>query len=281
MARNTSDTPRARALGAELRRLRNQSGMSVRDFGKHVGLPYVRISRAETGRKPPTAEDVATILGALGVAGSERERLLDMARAALDPTWVAPGVDKQLQALIDFEADATTITDVAPLLVPGLLQTENYARAIMSDGVMTAGEIQAAVTTRLGRQNILLREKPIQFVALIGAPVLRHPFGGREVMAEQLRHIAKQAELPNVTVQAIPVSETWEPSLAGPFVLYEFPLAEPVVHVEHYRSSMFLPDKKDVEDMRKAADTIRERAMSPEETSGLITNVIDEMEYTT
>jgi transcriptional regulator with XRE-family HTH domain len=280
MARNTSDTARSRALGAELRRLRDGTGLSVRAFADKVGLHYVAISRGETGKTPLSPEQVGIILGALGVNGGEQERLLDLARAAGDPTWVTPGIDRQLSALMDFERTAHTITDVSPLLIPGLLQTEGYARAILSVSGPTEGHIRDAVNRRMGRQSILTGRKPTHMVALIGESALRRPIGGYDVMAEQLKHLLKMGALDNVDVQAIPDSTDYDPSLAGPFVLYEFPVGEPVVHFEHHRSSMFLPDKRDVEDMRLAVERIGKVAMSSPATRELIAERINNLETT-
>lgn len=281
MARNTSDTPRSRALGAELRRLRKERTTgSLREFAKQVGVTPTALSRWETGKVPPDSEQVGVLLGALGVVGDEQERLLEDARAALDPTWVAPGVDRQLSALLDFEKTATRIVDVSPLLIPGLIQTEDYAQAIMDDGTLAAGEMRSAVTMRMGRQQALTRATPVHLTALIGQPALRRPIGGWPVMLEQLRHLLKLNELPNVEIKALPDGTDYDPSLAGPFVLYEFALGAPIVHFEHHRSSMFLPDKKDVEDMRIAAGRITELAMSAEDTSELVADVINNKETT-
>jgi transcriptional regulator with XRE-family HTH domain len=277
MARNTSDTPRSRALGAELRRLReNRSNVSLREFAKAIGVSPTALSRWETGRTPPTSEQVGVFLGALGVVGDEQDRLLEDARAALDPTWVEPGVDRQLSALRDFEKTARTITDVSPLLIPGLLQTEDYARAVMVN--LPPGQIQRAVDARMGRQRILTRLKPVRLVALIGEPALTRPIGGDEVLSEQLRHLVKMAELDNVEIRALSTGAEYDPSLAGPFVLYEFEVAAPIVHFEHHRSSMFLPDKRDVEDMQTAAGRIEEAAMSSDTTKELIADIINRME---
>lgn len=278
--RNTGDTSRARALGAELRRLRERErpGATLRAFASEIGVSATAMSRWENGHKPPSTEEIAVVLGSLGVRGSERDHFLEMARDAHDPTWVAPGVDRQLTALVDFEKSATTIIDVAPLLVPGLLQTADYVRAVMDNGSLPPGQVQAAVNTRMGRQHILTQENPAQMIALIGETALRRPLGGSAVMAAQLRHIAKMAQYENVAVQAIPVSASFDASLAGPFVLMEFPVAKPIVHFEHHRSSMFLPDKRDIEDMRTAATAVRGMAMSPEETSELIAAITEEME---
>jgi transcriptional regulator with XRE-family HTH domain len=280
MARNTSGTASSRALGAELRRLRDSTGLSVRKFAERVGINYVAISKAETGRTPPSLGQVGVILGNLGVVGLEQERLLEMTRAAGDPTWVTPGIDHQLSALMDFEQDADKITGVSPLLIPGLLQIAPYARAINSDGRSTEGQIRDAVNRRMGRQQILTGKNAAHLVALIGEPALRRPIGGHDVMVEQLRHLLKMSELDNVDVLAIPNSTEYDPSLAGAFVLFEFPHAAPIVHFEHHRSSMFLPDKRDVEDMLIAVRRIEEGAMSPATTTGLIAEIINGMETT-
>jgi transcriptional regulator with XRE-family HTH domain len=262
-----------------LRRLRLWAypNTSLREFAKQIGLSYVALSRWETGKRVPTTEDVATLLGLLRVLGDERDRLLEMTRQAQDPNWVAPGVDRQLTALIDFEQTATTIVDVAPLVLPGLLQTADYAKAIMNDGVLTSGEVQAAVVIRMGRKDILTRDEPVNLLALIGEAALRYPMGGVTVMTAQLRQLRKLSELRNVTVAAVPITQSWNPSLSGPFVLHEFPIAAPIVHFEHHRSSMFLPDKKDIDDMRKAVQAIRDVALSPDQTTDLIVKIETEM----
>jgi transcriptional regulator with XRE-family HTH domain len=279
MARNTSDTARSRALGAELRRLREGTGLSVRAFADKVGLHYVAVSRGETGKTPPSPEQVGIILGNLGVNGDEQERILELARAAGDPTWVTPGIDRQLSALMDFELTAEKITDVSPLLIPGLLQTEGYARAILSAGATAEGQVRDAVNRRMGRQSILTG-RSTHLVALIGEPALRRPIGGYDVMADQLAHLLKMGARGNVDVQVIPNSTEYDPSLSGAFVLYEFGAAAPIVHFEHHRSSMFLPDKRDVEDMRIAVELIGKAAMSPAATTELIADVINDLETT-
>jgi transcriptional regulator with XRE-family HTH domain len=279
MPQNTRDTPRSRALGAELRRLRENRapGVSLRKFAQKVGVSPTALSHWENGRKPPTSEQVAVLLGALGVVGPEQERLLEDARAALDPTWVEPGVNRQLSALRDFEETATAITDVSPLLIPGLLQTEDYARQVMSN--LPVDQLRRSLDARMTRQRILTRaQQPVRLVALIGQPALTRPIGGPTVFIEQLRHLQKMVRLDNVDIRALSTGPDYEPSLLGAFVLYEFDLAGPIVHFEHHRSSMFLPDKRDVEDMRVAAEKIKEKAMSPTSTQELIADVINRTE---
>jgi transcriptional regulator with XRE-family HTH domain len=279
---STADTPRARQLGAELRQARKVAGLTTHQLGSQLGRAHTHISRWENGRLLPSEADAAAVLGILGVIGEERDRLLELARDAADPNWVAPGIDRQLAALTEYERTAHTIIDVEPLLIPGLLQTADYARAIMVGGAgATRGEIDQRVMFRMGRRDVLTRRNPVQLVAVLGEYALRQPPCERAVMGDQLRQLAKWAALDNVVVQVIPMDHTYTPALEGPFVLIEFDRAKPVVHLEHYRSSTTITDARDVRDYQSAADSLRRVAMSPAATEELIAELADEMEHTT
>lgn len=282
MAR-TGDTPRARGLGVELREIRNQADLSTRQVGKLIGRNNVTITRWETGHYPPSVEDTATLLGALGITGEKRDHILEMARDAADPNWVAPGVDKQLAALTEFERTAKKIVDCSPLLIPGLLQTAEYARSIMTVAGVSRGEADQRVIHRLGRRDVLTRRNPVELLALIGEYALRYQPCHNGVALEQLRHIEQWAMIPNITVQAIPLGAPYCPALAGPFVLIEFEKTKPIVHLEHHRSSLSLYDQgkaKDVCDYQTAVNRVIEVAMSPDETTKLIADIADQMEIT-
>ncbi|MEV0699384.1 DUF5753 domain-containing protein [Saccharopolyspora sp. NPDC050389] len=243
-----------------------------------LGRSHTHTSRWENGRLTASEADAGAVLCILGVTGQERERLLQLARDAGDPNWVAPGVDRQLAALTEYERTALTITDVQPLLVPGLLQTADYARSIMIGAGTTRGEAERRVTFRLGRRDVLTRRKPVKLVAIIGEHALRYPPCDRDVMLEQLHHLAKWNELDNVSIHAIPIDHAYSPALEGPFVLIEFERAKPVVHLEHYRSSTTITDASDVKDYLAAADTVRRDALSADHTTALIRQIADDME---
>ncbi|WP_089302683.1 helix-turn-helix domain-containing protein [Haloechinothrix alba] len=279
MAR-TGDTPRARALGAELQHLRELAGLSTRQLAAQLGKNNVTITRWETGQYPPTAEDAARLLGTLGVTGAYYDELVEMARDADDPNWVLPGVDKQLSALIKFERTATLMVDVQPLLIPGLLQTSDYARSIMLAAGGSEGDADHRVQIRMGRREVLTRNRPVEFVAVIGEYALRYPPCDRLVMADQLAHLRSWSRMDNVTVQVLPAEQGWSPALDGPFLLLEFPRARPIVHLEHYRSSVSLFNKRDVADYQEAADTVRKAAMSPEDSVELIADIANTVETT-
>lgn len=277
MAR-TGDTPRARALGAELQEIRKLSGLSTRQLAEKLGNHNVTITRWETGHYPPSVEDTATLLGTLGITGEHRDEILAMARDAADPNWLSPGVDKQLGALMDFERNARRITEVSPLIIPGLLQTADYARGIMLAAGQDRGEADQRVALRMGRRDVLTRRDPVELVAVIGEYALRYPPCDRRVMADQLHELRQWAHHPHVTVQVLAARGEWSPALDGPFLLLEFAKTLPIVHLEHHRSSLSLYDKKDVADYQTAADIVRRVAMDPQESADLISDIADRME---
>ncbi|QWF77736.1 helix-turn-helix domain-containing protein [Amycolatopsis sp. CA-230715] len=275
---STANSPRARALGAALREARKAAGMTTRDLGEQVGKHHTAVSRWESGKVAPSPNDTAAVLGILGVTGEERDRLVDLARDAADPNWVAPGVLRHLAALTEYERTAKLIVNVQPLLVPGMLQTSDYARAIMVAAGAERGEAEQRVLYRMGRRDAITRHNPVPFHAIIGEAALRYPPCPRSVMVEQLRQLTRLAELETITVQALPLSVGYSPALEGPFVYIEPEIGQPIVQLEHYRSATTLTDARDVADYRAAADTLRREAMSPAATTGLIAELADEME---
>jgi hypothetical protein len=221
---------------------------------------------------------VAGLLGILNVTGEERDQLLELARDASDPNWVTPGLDKQLAALIEYERTATVITEANPQVIPGLLQTSDYARAILLASGATRGEADHRVMVRMGRREVLERDDAPEFRALIGEYALRYPPCDSSVMAAQLRNLIKWSQRDNITIQAVPTRAEWTPLHNGAFVLMEFARARPVVHLEHYRSSVTLTDGSDATDYQAAAEQIRRAAMSTDDTAALIADIAQRME---
>lgn len=282
MAGTTSGSPRARVLGAWLRDAREAADLGVRELARLLDIGHTNISRWETAERLPRPEDVAMILTAVGVNGAERERLINLARAAGEPNWVTvgvPGASEALDALMEFEKTAKRVTEWSVSVIPGLLQTGDYTRAIMADSGASDQETDARVMLRLTRRDVLTRRNPVTFQALIGESALRQVIGGREVMADQLRHLLRMAEVPAVTLRVVPTGHGWHPGLAGPFELLEFETGRPIVHLEHLRSSLFLYEEED--DLRayvNAAEMVRTVAMSRDATAGLIAEMITELE---
>lgn len=273
---SSADTPRARALGAELRQARERAELSQRALAARIGRASSHIARWEGGKLIPTEADTAQVLQALGVMGTDRDRLLALAREASDPNWIAPGVDRQLAALAEYERTARLIVSVQPMLVPGLMQTYDYARHLMlQDGVAPAEAAQKA-QLRVGRQHILPKTR---MLALIGEHALRHPPCEKDVMVEQLDYLQVLASRSNIEVLVLSDGSPL-PMRFGSWVLMEFAQTKPIVHLEHYGASATITDAKSVARYQGAVDTLREAAMSPGDSSRLIADVIDTMKGT-
>lgn len=272
----------ARELGAELRRHRNAAGLTLREFEKRVGHSNAKISMWENGHRLVSLDDLEEILDALEVTGDERERLLGMRREAEGPGRLVggtPTIGAQLAELIKQEQSARRIVEVAPLLVPGLLQTSRYARAILS----RYPDADTRVALRMGRRDVLTRtDNPVEFHALIDDEVLVRHIAPPPVMAEQLRHLLRMAELPNVTIQLVSSTTSgFTPMLDGPFILLEFATATPSVHLEHHSASATLWEEKEVRRFIAAVEWITKLAMTPDRTSEVIEELVHGMETKT
>ncbi len=273
-------TPKGRALGSALRQARQDRDLTVRAFASQLGRDPGVLSRWETGERTPKPEQVAQILTSLGVNGDEYEEIIQLTYGANDSNWVAttlPAQRQQLAAYIDFEQNATKILEVSPLLIPGLLQTSDYIRIIMTEAEVPAGELAARVAVRIGRRDVITRNAPAQYVALIGEAALRQLLGGREVMAEQIRYLLEMTRRPNIDLRVFPFGSGWHPALEGPFHLIETGEGT-VVHLENRKSALFLHEKSDVRTYQRAAEKVLGVAMSQAESVKLIRYIANSME---
>lgn len=268
----------ARELGAELRRHRNEAGLSLREFEKRVGHSNSKISMWENGHRLIPLDELERVLDALEVSDDERERLLGMRREAEGPGRLVAGpatIGAQLSELIAQEQAARHITEVAPLLVPGLLQTSGYARAVF----VGQPDAETMVALRMGRRDVLTRDSPAEFLALIDEEVLARHIAPPAIMVEQMRHLLRMAELPNVTIQLVSSTQAgYTPMLAGPFILLDYPAATSTVHLEHYSASATLWEERDVRKFQAAVEWITSKAMTPDRTSEVIAELISGME---
>ncbi len=235
------------------------------------------LNRTENGLRATNPEEVASILGAYGVTGADRERLLALARDAERPGWWEPGdsiYPAALKALIGFETQATRITDVETSLVPGLLQTAEYTRAVMQACGVPPLEVETRVATRLGRQAILSRPAPPMFSAFIDEASLRRPVGGARAMAEQLHHIRRAASRPNISVRIIPLHTGAHAALSGPFTILEFERAKPLVHQEGKSTLCFVDSSAEVKTFVTCVDTLKSTSLTPERSIEYLDSII-------
>lgn len=276
-------TPKARALGAELRAAREAASIGLRQLADQLETSHATVSRWETGRRAPKPEDVAAYLAKVGGSAEQREQLAELARNPDGAHWLSVGMPeqhRQLGALLELEREATRITTVSPLLIPGLLQTAEYAREIMMTGGVPASEVDTRVAVRIGRREAITRRQPAQLSAFVGEGVLNQMIGGAEIMIDQLQTLLKYADLPNVDLRVVPARSGWHPGLEGPFDLVEFTDRTPVVHLENRVSALFLHESDEVHAYESALDRVKEVAMSPKDSIGLIADVINRTETT-
>ncbi|MFD7659810.1 helix-turn-helix domain-containing protein [Actinosynnema sp. NPDC059797] len=255
-----SPGPKAKELGAELRTLRKNSAITLEQASVAIGLSKQVLSRLETGKRNIAPEEVAGLLGLYDVTGPRREQLLTAARTLDDPGWWelnAPGLTPESALLADYEDRASHITDWSPLLVPGLLQTPDYARAFMLDDGVAPTEVEARLAARLRRQERLCRDD-VRYTALIGEPAL---IGNDDVHHDQLQSLVAVAERPNVTIRVVPVRSMPRLGRVEAFMMLDVPPAL-VVHVEMARSGVFLEEESLTTPYLRRAGRLAEAALS-------------------
>jgi transcriptional regulator with XRE-family HTH domain len=271
-------------LGDALKEARESRGVSLRKLAVLVGRKESDsglISRWETGERTPKPEDVASIIEALDIGDDAAADLMALAtNAGQSGRWHAVTVAErrqQMNALLAAERTATTVTHLAPLLIPGVLQTSAVIRAIMVEADVPADEIDERVAIRIGRRDLITRRSPATLDVLLGEAAIRHVIGDRDVWAEQLTYLLEMTELPNVKVQIIPFEAGWTPALAGPFILFDSDQAPSMISLELHRGGLMLYADDDIRVHRQKAEAARRKAMSAEESLDLIATVKTEL----
>jgi len=281
MPGNPHTSVRSRQVAAALRELRERAGLSGAEVAKRMGMSPSKISRIETGNSGLQIEDVAALLGLYQVPASTRDELLDLVRRSEERGWWTrqPGLPQLWRSLIDFEAKATRVQNYEALVVPGLLQTAEYARALI-DGVaptVSEAELDNLVAARMARQTVLTRASAPHFFAVVDEGALRRPVGGPGVMHRQLHHLLGVAEQPHVTVRVVPLAAGAHAGLRGPFVILEFADDPALVFIENHGTGLFLEEETDLAAYRLALGNILHKALAPAATAELITQVAAEL----
>lgn len=279
-------TPKARALGAALRQAREDKKLLLRELASAINRDIGVLSRWETGDRTPKPEQVAQILTQLGVAGDRYDEIMTLAYGTDESQWVAttlPEQRQQMTAYIDWEQNATKITEIAPLLVPGLLQTNDYIRAIMTAGGVPTGDIAARITSRIGRRQVIDKTNPASLLVLLGENALRQDVGGRVVTIGQVRHLRELATRPNIELHIVPDHGGWHPGLEGAFKLIEAKRRTSVemasiVFLETRRSMLMLHEEGDVDAYRRAVDRIMRVSFNPDASARFLVDLSNRLE---
>jgi transcriptional regulator with XRE-family HTH domain len=270
------------ALGAQLRQMREARGLSRDAAGDAIRASAAKISRMERGRVGLKERDVRDLLTLYGVTDpAECEELLSLVRRATTPGWwhefgdVTP---RWFGMFLGLEQSASIIRTYEAQFVPGLLQTPDYARHVISLGPWDAQETERRIELRLRRQELLAGSDAPILWAVLEETALCRPNTPKEVMRAQLEHIARMAERPNVTVQLVPESFGGHPISGMPFTILRF--AEPdlpdVVYLEQLTGALYLDRRNDVSHYMAALDSLCGQILTRDRTRTALRHLIDE-----
>jgi len=268
-------------LGTQLRRLREAKGISREDAGYSIRASESKISRLELGRVGFKERDVADLLTLYGVTDEkERSVLLELARQANEPGWwqgftdVMPG---WFQPYVGLEEAAIMIRTYELQFIPGLLQTEDYARAVITRGSQAGGAdvVERRVRARMSRQAIFERSDPPRVWAVIDEAALRRPVAGPAVMQGQLERLITLSENPNITIQVIPFSVGSHPAEGGAFSILRFgdPDITDVIYLEHLTGARFLDKPEDITRYMLVMDNLALKSTTPHDTAKVIEKI--------
>jgi transcriptional regulator with XRE-family HTH domain len=272
-------------LGTQLRRLREASGISREDAGHAIRASHAKISRLELGRVGFKERDVTDLLALYRVTDEqERAAILDLMRQANTRVWWQEHSDlvsTWFEQYLRLEQVAQVVRTYQVQFVPGLLQTEEYARAVITHGNRnkTPHEIDRRVRLRMDRQRILDQPDAPHLWAVIDEAALTRPFGPPDVMKGQLQHLLDASAAPNVHIQVLPFASGGHAAAGGSFSLLRF--AEPdlpdVVYLEQLTSAVYLDKRADVEDYVLIMERITVQAETPEESATTLERIISEL----
>jgi transcriptional regulator with XRE-family HTH domain len=278
-------TVRSRRLAFELRRLREAAGLTRDQVSEQTGINPATLYRLETasGRSRPQRRTMIALLNLYGAVDEQRGALLALSREADAQTWLRPyhaELPEHYTAYISFEAEARTVRNYESLFIPGLLQTEGYARAVIRGNLTmaTQKEVDQRVQARMERQALLGKDDPLQLWAIVDEAALRRQVGGADVWRGQLAAIATAADEPHVTVQVIPFSAGAHAGMAGSFIMLGFPNpADPeIVYNESMAGDLFLDAEADIRRFSLVFDNLRAVALSPNDSMSLIAGLAQE-----
>lgn len=283
-----------RRLGAELRALREQSGLTIEDVAELLECSVSKVSRLETGQGIPKSRDVRDLLDRYGVTHqAHRDRMMRWVREGQRQGWwhdysdvLAPDPEDPLlpdnfSRYVSLEQDAREVRSFENTLVHGLLQTEDYARAVFTAMSTADSEvIDRQVELRMRRQDRLyVDEDPLKIHIILDEAVLHRPVGGDQVMRGQLKRLLADAQRPNITIQVLPFSVGAYQTMVGPFGFLTFPDSDDndLVYVEGHSRDLYLEQPHDVEIYGKIFDTLVGTCLSAKQSTALVGKFLQDL----
>jgi len=272
-------------LGAQLRRLRESVGITREDAGYHIRASGSKISRMELGRVSFKERDVADLLEFYGVTdATERDSLIQLTKEANATPWwqkYQDVVPDWFGVYVGLEEAAQLIRSYEVQFVPGLLQTEEYARAVVMQGApdIEPNEAERRVAVRMGRQQLLTRSNPPRLWAVVDEAALRRPMGGRDVHAAQIERLLDAVGEPNITLQVMPFRYGGHGAEGGAFTIMRFPEADlpDMVYMEYLTGALYLDKPDEVERYAAVMERLSVAGTSPERTREMLTTVLKEI----
>jgi transcriptional regulator with XRE-family HTH domain len=283
-----SPTVRGRRLAAELRRLRERSGLTGEEVAARLGWSGSKVSRIELHRIGIKQPDLRKLLDLYGVGEPHRSELQALARESSQKSWlekVTASFPPEQANYLQVEAEARCAWTWEPLVVPGLLQTAEYAEAVMqgwqSMFALPPMETERRVRARLIRQQLLTKEPPLELMVVIDESVLHRKFGDNTVMREQLNHLIELSQLPSIRVRVLPLAANHLIG-CGAFYGLQFPQVHDVplhdtVAVEHLLGTYYIEDEEDTYRFRVTFDRLMAESLSAGESRGLIARAAREI----
>jgi transcriptional regulator with XRE-family HTH domain len=267
-------TVRGRRLARELRKLREEQRLTLQDVADRLAWSRATVSRLETGQTRPKSDDIAALLDLYGVPSPDRDALLTLAREAGRRGWWTAYADVFAGSYVALEDDAAEIRTWDPQLIHGLLQTQDYSRAVITAGrlLATREQIERRVDARKIRQAILDRTDAPRLHMIMDEGALRRPIGGHQVMAAQLEKLVKMGERSFVTVQVLPFSTMEHAGLDGRFTIlsYSDPADPDIAYVEGTMGDVYVESSAEIAKHRDRFRRIEEAALTPEESARLM-----------
>jgi len=281
----TGPTVRRRRLGTELRKLRESNGYKLEEVAAQLGVAPSTLSRIETGKAPTKSAYLNQMLEMYGVVDpAQRQILVDMAREGHRKGWWAAYDDvlpSGFDIYVGLEAETAAIRSYETSVVPGLLQTPDYARAVLSEEYPrhTLEQIDRMVDLRVQRQRRFSEDPPLELWAIVDEAVIRRPVGGNAVMRGQLEHLLDAATRPGLTLQVLPFAIGAHAGHGGAFSILEFPnrTDAEVAYVESVAGYLYLEKDREVRARAEAFDRLRAAALAPGASTDLIAQVASEL----
>lgn len=269
-------TLRAQWLGRQLRELREAARLTLRDAGDHIQRDPAAVSRLENGITPGRAPDVLALLDLYGVTDTKvRDGLEQLSRDIWQKGWWDGYAAEATGRVIDhawLESRATGLRSYDAMVVPGLLQTHEYAEAVITAADPTAEPAYVArwAEFRMKRQQVLNRPDPLRLEVILDEALLHRAVGGETVMRRQLEHLKKMAERPAVVIRVLPFSVGAHSSLRGPFTIFDLPSPYPDVAYTETPAGNVYVEAEGVEDFCRAYDDLHQAALSPDDSTSFI-----------